>query len=121
MHLVHVPDTKRPRTIATSVETADSVLTRGLGLMFRRSIPDGYALVFRFDTPRRRSVHMCFVPFAIDVLWLERERVTRVVRLDPWTGFGRGRGDTIVELPAGAADDIGVGDEVRLELDARTR
>ena len=121
VHLVHVPDTNRPRTIATSVETADSVLTRGIGLMFRRSIPDGYAMLFRFDTPRRRSVHMCFVPFAIDVLWLERERVTNVVRLDPWTGFDRGRGDTIVELPAGSADAIEVGDEVRLEVDARPR
>ena len=85
--------------------------------MFRRSVPDEYALVFRFDHPRRRSVHMCFVPFAIDVLWLDRETVTRVSRLRPWIGFDRGRGDTIVELPAGGADGIDVGDEVRLDSD----
>lgn len=114
-HLVHVPSSGRARTLATTVETANTVLSRGLGLMFRRSIPDGYALAFRFDRTATRDVHMVFVPFPIDVVWMDRETVTRVERLRPWLGYARARADTVVELPAGAADGIAPGDVVRLD------
>ena len=82
--------------------------------MFRRSVPNGYALVFPFDTPDTQWLHMLFVPFAIDALWLVDGEVTRVKRLAPFVGLGRGRADTVVELPAGAGDAVAVGDEVRL-------
>ena len=82
--------------------------------MFRRSVPNGYALVFPFDTPDTQWLHMLFVPFAIDALWLVDGEVTRVKRLAPFVGLGRGRADTVVELPAGAGDRVAVGDEVRL-------
>jgi hypothetical protein len=83
--------------------------------MFRRSIPDDYALVFEFDGAARRSVHMLFVPFPIDVLWIEDQRVTAIETLSPWTGFGADRADTLIELPAGVADEVEVGDRVRIE------
>jgi hypothetical protein len=38
--------------------------------------------------------------------------VTAVKRLSAWTGHGRARADTVYELPAGAADDVRVGDRV---------
>ena len=82
--------------------------------MFRRSIPDGYALVFPFDGVDTQWLHMLFVPFAIDALWLVDEKVTERKRLAPFVGLGRGAADTVVELPAGAADEVAVGDEVRL-------
>jgi len=103
------------RTLATTVETADGVLAKARGLMFRRSIPDDYALVFRFDGAGRRDLHMLFVPFDIDAVWLRDGRVERVARLRAWLGIDRGApADTVIELPAGAASDVEVGDEVEL-------
>ena len=82
--------------------------------MFRRSVPDDYALAFRFDAADRRSLHMLFVPFAIDALWIVEGEVVRTKRLSPWVGVGWGTADTIVELPAGAADGVEPGDIVEL-------
>jgi uncharacterized membrane protein (UPF0127 family) len=111
VHLRHERDGDA-RTLATDVDVADSFLSQARGLMFRRSIPDGYALLFDFDDAEVRDVHMVFVPFAIDALWVEAEEVQRVERLSAWTGRGEARCDTLVELPAGAADDVAVGDRV---------
>jgi len=101
--------------LASQVDVADTTLTRARGLMFRRSIPDDYGLVFRFDDVGRRDVHMLFVPFPIDALWLVDGRVEQVSRLRPWIGLGSARADTLIELPAGAADGIMAGDTVTAE------
>jgi uncharacterized membrane protein (UPF0127 family) len=107
-------DGRTEETLATEVETADSFLSRARGLMFRRSIPDDYALVFEFDEVASRDVHMVFVPFPLDVLWLRDGEVQRVKRLSPWTGLAKAEADRLVELPAGSADRVEVGDDVRL-------
>lgn len=103
------------RTLATDVEFADGIVSQGLGLMFRRSIPEEYALVFRFSDVSRRGLHMLFVPFAIDALWLVENRVRAKQRLSAWTGYGRNEADTVIELPAGTASDVSAGDTVRIE------
>jgi len=103
-----------PTVLASDVDVARSTLEQARGLMFRRSVPEGYALVFPFDEVDAQWLHMLFVPFAIDALWLVDGEVRTVKRLAPFVGLGRGRADTVVELPAGAADGVAVGDEVRL-------
>jgi len=113
--LVHRDDGGE-RTLATTVETADGHLSRARGLMFRRSIPDDFALVFRFEGESRRSLHMLFVPFDIDAVWLRDGRVEAVERLPAWIGFDWGApADTVIELPAGVADAVDPGDELRIE------
>ena len=82
--------------------------------MFRRSLADDAALVFQFDSPAKRDVHMLFVPFAIDALWLVDNEVVAKKRLKPWIGLGRAAADTLIELPAGAAEAVAVGDRVAL-------
>jgi len=116
VRLVHRPteDVASEAVIATEIEIADSFLSRARGLMFRRSIPDEYGLVFRFDEPGSRDLHMVFVPFAIDAVWLVDDEVTAVERLRPWIGLGKATADTVLELPAGAAADIEPGDTVAL-------
>lgn len=101
--------------VAGQVEVADSKLAQAKGLMFRRSIPDEYALVFPFDDVEQRSVHMLFVPFPITVVWVVNGQVEAVKRLAPWIGIARARADTLLELPEAAIDGIDVGDEVRIE------
>lgn len=112
MRLVHEPADGDARVLASVVEQADTFLARLRGLMFRRSIPDDYALVFRFGHPTTRGLHMLFVPFPVDAVWLVDGEVTKVARLPAWRGVGRARADTIVELPAGAAADVEAGDRV---------
>ncbi len=114
MQVVHETDGER-RVLATRVEVADGLLSKGRGLMFRRSIPDDYALVFPFGRERTRGLHMVLVPFDIDAVWLVDGEVRRVARLAAWTGHGRARADTVVELPAGAADGVEAGDAVDIE------
>jgi uncharacterized membrane protein (UPF0127 family) len=103
------------RTLATDVDVADSFLSQSRGLMFRTSIPDDYALVFPFDDAKARDIHMVFVPFDIDAIWVEDDEVQHVERVPAWTGRGEARCDTLVELAAGAADGVEVGDRVWVE------
>ncbi|WP_255190743.1 DUF192 domain-containing protein [Natronobeatus ordinarius] len=114
MRLVLDPDGDA-EVLASEVDTADSILAQTRGLMFRRSIPDDYALAFRFRRAKTRDVHMLFVPFSIDVVWIVDDRVRRIERLRPWIGYAREKCDLLVELPAGAADGLSVGDELVLE------
>ena len=113
MRVVHVDGGER--VIASDVDVADGLLSKARGLMFRRSVPDEYALVFPFGRVRQRSLHMVYVPFDIDAVWLVDDEVRQIRRLSAWTGLGRARADTIVELPAGAADGLEAGDAVRIE------
>jgi uncharacterized protein len=105
------------RTLATTVDTADSIASQVRGLMFRRSLPEDYALAFRFGTARTRDVHTLFVFVPLDVVWVVDGVVRRVERLRPWHGFARETCDLIVELPAGAAADVEPGDRLALEAD----
>jgi uncharacterized membrane protein (UPF0127 family) len=114
VRLVHDPPEGDSSVLATEVEFADGVLSKARGLTFRRSIPDDYALVFRFAEARTRRLHMLFVAFPIDAVWLVEGEVTAVARLRPWTGYGTGEADTVVELPAGAADRVLPGDRIEL-------
>lgn len=108
--------------LATTVEVADSIISQGRGLMFRSSIPDDYALVMEVENdgllsrgPSRQLVHMLFVRFPIDVVWLVDDEVTRVERMQPWRSFAMAKADRILELPAGATADVNEGDRVFLE------
>jgi uncharacterized membrane protein (UPF0127 family) len=114
VRVVHEADGEE-RTLASDIEVADGFLSQGLGLMFRRSIPDDYALVFPFSRVRKRGLHMVCVPFDIDTVWLVDDEVEQVKRLSAWTGHGRARADTVIEMPAGAADSVETGDTVRVE------
>ena len=115
-------DTDNREVLATEVEIADSALSQARGLMFRSSVPDEYALVMEvgsgsliFGGPSRQLVHMLFVRFPIDVVWLVGEEVTRVERMHPWRSIGLAKADRIIELPAGAADGVAAGDTVAVE------
>ncbi|MFB6360000.1 MAG: DUF192 domain-containing protein [Halobacteriales archaeon] len=100
--------------LATDVEVARSLPARIRGLIGRRSVPENYALVFPFDDPTKRAVHMLFVRRPLDVVWVSGDQVTRRATLSPWTGLAWSRADTIIELAAGAASDVAAGDRVTL-------
>jgi hypothetical protein len=107
-------DEPRERVLAEDVELAEGPLSQARGLMFRRSLPEGSAMAFRFPDPRGRSLHMLFVPFPVDAVWTVENEVTKVKRLRSWVGLGWGTADAIYELPVGTADDVEPGDVVKL-------
>ena len=120
MRVVHDPD-RSGRVLATNVHTAETMLEQSKGLMGRRSIPDDYALVFPFEPSwpfgavRRRVIHMLFVRFPADVVWLADEEVRKVRTMYPWRSLDYAKADLVIELPAGAADGVEVGDTVIVE------
>jgi len=135
MRLVHESAAGSERVLATDVETADSLLSKTVGLMGRSSVPDDYALVFRFEPgflerlherlpapldrltagADQRSIHMLFVRTPLDVLWLSDGEVVKAETLAPWRGTGSAAADTVVEMAGGATDGVEVGDRVGLE------
>ncbi|PSQ19035.1 DUF192 domain-containing protein [Halobacteriales archaeon QS_9_67_17] len=118
VRVVHEPqsasDDER-RVVASEVELAGSAFARARGLMFRRSVPDDYALVFHFDEQATRRLHMIFVPFDIDAVWVADGVVQQTERLSAGTGRDRAVADTVIELPAEAAADVQTGDRVWID------
>ncbi|SDF18887.1 DUF192 domain-containing protein [Halorientalis regularis] len=127
MRVVHEAAGER-RALATTVDLADSFVSQTVGLMGQSTVSDDYALVFEFgdpgfvyrllDTIPRRVIHMLFVRTPLDVLWLRDEEVVKAATLSPWTGIGVAKADTIVELAAGSAEGVAVGDRVVVEREA---
>lgn len=115
MAVVHQPVSGDRTLLATDVTFADGLIRQGLGLMFSPPIASGEAMVFRFPDADVRHVHTWFVRATIDVVWVERERVTEVATLPPWSLGRRATADTVVELRAGAADGVAPGDVVRIQ------
>ena len=86
---------------------ADSFLTRFAGLMFRKQLSSATAL---FLAPCN-SVHMCFMRFAIDVIYLDKDyTIIKVVkRLKPWIGLSiYNKAWAVLEMTAGEADKCGL-------------
>jgi uncharacterized membrane protein (UPF0127 family) len=60
--------------VAQRVERCATFWTRGRGLMFRRGLADGEALLFveGLESVLDTSIHMLFVFFSIGVIWLDK-------------------------------------------------
>lgn len=96
-------------------EIADRPLARMRGLLGRDGLEPGGGMLL---TPES-SVHMLFMRFAIDVVFLDRDRKVVGVRheLRPWRAAGARGAYASLELPAGAAAEAGIeeGDVLVLE------
>lgn len=108
--------TEDGEVVARDHGVADSFLSRARGMMFRRSFPEGEALVFEFSSERRVGIHMLFVAFSLDVVFLDKDGVVVSVRtLRPWIGYASESAATVVELPEGAAEGVEEGDRLLIE------
>jgi uncharacterized membrane protein (UPF0127 family) len=95
------------RTIAKRVEIADSFFRRFRGLMLRRSLEVDKALLFKFKNLGRHSVHMFFMRFPIDLVYLDSSsRVVEIKKsLKPWrVHVSKVDSKFLLELPGGAVD-----------------
>ncbi|AFV24211.1 hypothetical protein Mpsy_2005 [Methanolobus psychrophilus R15] len=79
--------------------------------MFRKNIPEGYALIFVMGKSKKVSLHMLFVNFAIDVLFLDEDkRIVKICGLRPWTGLcsSETKVKYIIETNTGKAKKAGL-------------
>jgi len=115
-------DSTTGTVIARRVGLADGFGSRFRGLMLRKRFPGGEALFFDFKKPGRNSVHMFFVRFPIDLLYLDSSfRVVEVRSyLRPWQ-LHRSRvvSRYLVELPAGTVSRLGMGLGHKIRLEKR--
>jgi uncharacterized membrane protein (UPF0127 family) len=66
--------------------------------------------------PRCSSIHTCFMHFTIDIVFLDaNNRVIKVVEnLKPWRIAYCPRAKTVLELPGGTSQELGIGNGVIL-------
>jgi uncharacterized protein len=112
-----IENVTRGTIIAERAELARTFATRGKGLMGRESFTPGEGLVIDPEW----SIHMFFMRFAIDVLFVSKEDIVVGLRraLPPWApfaGVAPWRGRYVVELPVGAIDasSTALGDRIVL-------
>jgi hypothetical protein len=115
MKLVRVVNrTRGDEVIADRAELATSHWARFCGLMGRRELPPGGGLVLQPGG----GIHMMFMRIPLDVIHVDKkDRVTHVLRgIKPWR-FGPlfVGGKRAIELPAGAAANVQIGDQIELE------
>ncbi len=96
-------------------EIPESSFGRARGLLGRDGLEAGEGMLI----DRAGSVHMFFMRFPIDVVFLDRDRKVVGVRhgLRPWQVAAARRAVAALELPAGAAAEAGIeeGDVLALE------
>ncbi|HLC46860.1 MAG TPA: DUF192 domain-containing protein [Candidatus Nanoarchaeia archaeon] len=93
-----------------------SVWSKALGLMFSRRKP-GLGLIFIFRRPIKAALHMLFVFYSLDVLFLDANRRIIEIKQDfrPFSFYTPEKAAVfVIELTAGKAARCRIGD--RLEF-----
>ncbi|HLC57534.1 MAG TPA: DUF192 domain-containing protein [Candidatus Nanoarchaeia archaeon] len=102
--------------IAGNVKFCDNVFSKAKGLMFSRRLKKGCALVLVNDgeSVLETAIHMLFVFFAIDVVWLDSglKVVDKRENIRAFTPFiaPREPAKYVLELPLNTARHINKGD-----------
>jgi hypothetical protein len=91
--------------LGDAIDRADTSRTRNEGLLGRSGLTKGEGL---WIVPTS-AIHMFFMKFAIDVVFLDRQRrvVKTVANLRPWRLAMSLRGHSVLELPVGAIQESG--------------
>ena len=104
---LRVTNESKGTVLTEQARVADNVWSRFWGLMGRRSLPEGEALLISPCS----SVHTAFMRFSIDVVFLDAaDRVVKVAReLKPFRiAMGTKGAYRVLELLAGAAERAGL-------------
>jgi uncharacterized protein len=106
--------TEEGRVVCERCSVADNALTRMRGLLGRRSLEPGEGLLLR----PAGSIHMFFMRFAIDAVFLSRDGEVLKVAADvrPWRMAGARGAKAVIELPAGEAERRGIRAGTRLDV-----
>jgi len=78
---------------------------RAIGLLSRCRLEESEALII----PRCNAIHTWFMRFPIDVIFLRYDTVVKIApRIGSFRVVGARGAHTVIELPAGAAERIGL-------------
>jgi uncharacterized membrane protein (UPF0127 family) len=104
------------QVVCERCELADTPLKRMRGLLGRSGLEPGEGMLFR----PAGSIHMMFMRFPIDAVFCDRDLVVVGIEreLKPWKTARRKGAKVVVELAAGAAEGLEVGDRLFLETAA---
>ena len=101
----------RSKVLAKDVLVCDKLWSSMRGLMFKKELAKGQALLIDLHKDKQASIHMFFVKFPIDVIWLNSEKLVvdtahnikpnSIVKPAEFARF-------VVELPAGTLKDKSV-------------
>jgi uncharacterized membrane protein (UPF0127 family) len=100
--------------ICADCVVADSAWARSKGLLGRSSLGEEEGILLRPGS----SIHMFFMRFPIDAVFLDRElHVLRVAAgLKPWRFASKRGAKAVLELPAGRCAQVDLGEGDRLVL-----
>ena len=105
--------------IAKNIEFARTMLAQSLGLMFRKGMPHSYSMIFTLQKPSQVNVHMLFVFFPLDVIFLDKEKkIMGFSQLKPWVGYkGMENIKYILEMKAGTINmfDLKIGGQIEFD------
>lgn len=112
---IRVRNQDRGTILAEAADVADTSAKRRAGLLGRASLAPGEGL---WITPCE-SVHMFFMKFAIDVVYLDKKKRVRKARRDlgPWRMSACLTAHSVLELPVGTieATHTAPGDQLEFE------
>ena len=106
----------KPKKIVFTKEfkVCKSFFSKLRGLMFSKP----KMLVFDFDREEYRSLHMFFVFFPIDLVFLDENKTVIEIKKDfkPFTIYNsKTKAQYVIEIPAGRIQDkVNIGDKVRI-------
>jgi len=112
MRRITVKNVTKATFLADRAGMANTAETRNLGLLKHTSLEKGDGL---WIAPTQ-AVHMFFMKFALDLVYLDRQKKVVKVRrnLKPWRISGALRAHSVLELPVGTIDEsrTEVGDQM---------
>lgn len=107
--------TQSDKVIGDRIEIADGFVSKLCGLIGRTELPQGGGMLLVGTT----SIHTCMMSIPIDALFLDK--ANRIVAIDhslrPWRiGKMRMKTCSVLELPAGTAERLGIHLEDQIEV-----
>ena len=97
-----IKNTTKNKIIANDAELCGDIFSKSLGLMFSKK--QTKALIFKFDEEKIIALHMVFVFYPIDVLFLDKNKIAVDAKENfrPFTFYKSGKkAKYAIELPNG--------------------
>ena len=101
------------------IEVAETLEEKSLGLMFRRSVPEGTGMLFPYGAPQEVTMWMRNTLIPLDMVFIREDGIVhrieeRTEPLSERTIASKGPVTAVLELAGGAAQRLGLrpGDQV---------